>query len=127
MTNFTETNFTRGKSIRVFLSGDYEFLCRCYGLSGASGKLLKLFSNYDHENYTDLPIGRHCCLWCDIKKDNLKCAPTDRDDDPTLRSLESLEKDHSDFMSVGKGDLRKAKEHNNVIGKAFFNIPLGQV
>jgi len=49
-------------------------------------------------------IGRHCCLWCDIKKDDLKCAPTDRDDDPTLRSLESLEKDHSDFMSVDKGD-----------------------
>lgn len=24
-------------SIRVFLSGDYEFLCHMYGLSGASG------------------------------------------------------------------------------------------
>ena len=27
-------------SIRVFLSGDYEFLCHMYGLSGASGGLL---------------------------------------------------------------------------------------
>ena len=23
--------------VRLFLSGDYEFLCRMYGLSGASG------------------------------------------------------------------------------------------
>ena len=29
--------FVRGKRIRVFLSGDYEFLTRMYGLSGASG------------------------------------------------------------------------------------------
>jgi hypothetical protein len=26
----------------VFLTGDYEFLCRMYGLSGASGKKLEL-------------------------------------------------------------------------------------
>ena len=26
----------RGKHIRVFLSGDYEFLSRAYGISGAS-------------------------------------------------------------------------------------------
>ena len=27
----------RGRTIKVFMSGDYEFLCRIYGLSGASG------------------------------------------------------------------------------------------
>ena len=27
----------RGHTIKVFLTGDYEFLCRMYGLSGASG------------------------------------------------------------------------------------------
>ena len=27
----------RGYNIRVFLSGDYEFLCALYGHSGASG------------------------------------------------------------------------------------------
>jgi hypothetical protein len=26
-----------GKTVRVFLSGDYEFLCRMYGISGAAG------------------------------------------------------------------------------------------
>lgn len=28
----------RGKRIRVFLFGDYEFLCRIFGLSGPTGK-----------------------------------------------------------------------------------------
>ena len=28
----------RDKSVRVFLSGDYEFLCKMYGISGATGK-----------------------------------------------------------------------------------------
>jgi hypothetical protein len=28
----------RGKKLVVFLFGDYEFLCRMYGLSGPSGK-----------------------------------------------------------------------------------------
>ena len=27
----------RDKSIRVFLAGDYELICKMYGLSGASG------------------------------------------------------------------------------------------
>ena len=27
----------RGKKVRIFLCGDYEFLCRLFGLSGASG------------------------------------------------------------------------------------------
>ena len=27
-----------GRRIRLFMAGDYEFLCRLYGLSGASGK-----------------------------------------------------------------------------------------
>ena len=31
--------FNRGKKVRVFLSGDYEFLCHLFGLSGASGKI----------------------------------------------------------------------------------------
>jgi len=32
----------RGYNIRVFLSGDYEFLSAMYGISGASG-MLKAF------------------------------------------------------------------------------------
>ena len=40
---------TRGKRIRVFLSGDYEFLTRMYGLSGASGRsFLDIQINVQH-------------------------------------------------------------------------------
>ena len=41
-----------GKTSRVFLFGDYDFLCAMYGLSGTSG--------------------RHPCLWCEISSDMLK-------------------------------------------------------
>ncbi len=30
-------SFYRGKSLKVFMSGDYELLCRIYGISGAAG------------------------------------------------------------------------------------------
>ena len=33
-----------GCSVRVFLSGDYEYLCRMYGLSGASGNGKAIYS-----------------------------------------------------------------------------------
>lgn len=34
----------RQKSVRVFLSGDYEFLSRMYGISGASGATVLLLT-----------------------------------------------------------------------------------
>lgn len=33
--------FIRDKTIRIFIFGDYAFLCAIYGLSGASGKGLE--------------------------------------------------------------------------------------
>jgi len=35
----------RGKRIGIFISGDYEFLCNIYGLSGASGEPKQMVSN----------------------------------------------------------------------------------
>ena len=37
-------NMYKHRDLRVFFSGDYEFLTAMYGLSGASGKTIK-FSN----------------------------------------------------------------------------------
>ena len=34
-----------GGKVRVFLCGDYEFLCRMFGISGASGKYHGLHCN----------------------------------------------------------------------------------
>ncbi len=50
--------------IKVFLSGDYEFLFTMYGLSGASGKNIE----YVVEKFN---LGRHNCLWCLIKGEDL--------------------------------------------------------
>ena len=36
----THNVHTRGHTIQVFLTGDYEFFCKMYGLSGASGNIL---------------------------------------------------------------------------------------
>jgi hypothetical protein len=65
-----------GKNLLVFMSGDYDFLCKMYGLSGASGK--------------------HRCLWCNIANKDLKLdvvCPT--------RTLETLKDDHERFRASG--------------------------
>ena len=56
-----------GKTFRVFIFGDYEFLCALYGRSGASG--------------------RHLCLWCEISSNMLKIKLSDRVESYPLRTL----------------------------------------
>ena len=41
----------------------------------------------------------------------------------TVRSLGTLDRCHSEYLA----DLKKAKQHQNVIGESFFDIPLSQV
>ena len=43
-----------------------------------------------------------------------------------MRTLETLRSDHDGYLKAG-GDLKKAKLHNNVISRHFFDIPLTQV
>ena len=67
------------KNIRVFLFGDYEFLCSMYGISGA--------------------CGRHPCLWCHIPSDML-CVPlAERLNQFSLRSLITLKSDYDKFVN----------------------------
>ncbi len=48
--------------------------------------------------------------------------------EPSLpRSLQTLNQDHTRFLEDGQGNLKKAKEFNNVIGTPFFNIPIDHV
>ena len=46
--------------------------------------------------------------------------------DKEKRTLESLTNDFESFMMSG-GDIKKAKNHNNVISKFLFDVPLDQV
>lgn len=102
-----QNNNWRQKSLRIFLSGDYEFLCKLYGLSGASG--------------------RHCCLYCTITSEQLKVKPGSRKGSVQSRTLDLLRADHARFMRDGGGDINKAKLYNNVICPFLLDIPLNQV
>ena len=110
----------RGMSIRLFMAGDYELLCRIYGTSGATGTWNSTTIWLNIYYY----IGRHCCLWCHIKQQDLKLAPTTPHEG---RSLATLTRAHSDFVSKGKSDHSKVKEYFNVLAPPILVIPLDQV
>ncbi len=101
------------------LSDDYEYLCKIYGLSGASG-MCNLFKYFIFKILTS--IGRHNCLWCTIPSSKLAEPPSKRTPFP-LRSLESLAEDHRKFLTQGKGNLKVAKLYNNVISDTLFDTP----
>ena len=115
----------RGKITRLFITGDYEFLCRLFGISGASGKLCMCVTTiFKYENTL---TGHHCCLWCHIRQDQLKSEIT-----PALlassnfRTLDTIINDHNRFVANG-GDHKKVKDYNNALYEPFFDIPLDQV
>ncbi|XP_070551593.1 uncharacterized protein [Ptychodera flava] len=95
----------KGKTFRLFSFGDYEYLGKMYGLSGASG--------------------RHFCLWCLVTQEDSQQPRKQRFSQP--RSLQGLSKDHNEFMTTGHGKLSNAKHYNNVINEVIFNIPITQV
>ena len=76
---------------------------------------------YVHELLT----GRHPCLWCEIRADEMS-TPASMREPSKPRSLQSLEADYSAFVAAG-GDIRRAKNYNNVIAPYFFKITLDQV
>ena len=45
--NLLQTRKWNNFSIRLFMYGDYEFLCALYGITGANGKLI-FFYTYKH-------------------------------------------------------------------------------
>ena len=70
-------------------------------------------------------VGRHPCLWCTITSEEL---PKAKHQHPSSkRTLESLANDLHAFRTDGNGDLKKAKNYNNVIDDYYFNIPIDQV
>ena len=71
-------------------------------------------------------IGRHCCLWCHIRSDQLKLQPASRGPIQP-RSTHSIVSDHDRFMAAG-GNIKNAKSFNNCISRPFFpQLYLSQV
>jgi hypothetical protein len=88
------------KKIRVFLFGDYDFLLKMYGLSGAASC--------------------HPCLWCTVSKEQMQIAPSQC----TFTIPRTLHCLHYDFDRNFKSGLKKttAKVYNNVI-----NLPIWEI
>lgn len=92
-----------GKKIRLFLSGDYDFLCKTHGLSGAQGV--------------------RPCLWCTITKDKIKKGEGPAQE----RTLVALKSDFLHFEKDGKGKRANAKHFNNVCSQPLWAIELSHV
>ena len=129
-------SFCSNKVIRMFIFGDYEFLCHLYGISGQSGKTQKLPNSYDWDtNYlpvTDieillsyLNIERHYCLWCHVTQEELAVPRENRGVKP-LRTLATLHTDMQSFEGAG-ANLRDAKYYNNMIALPLIEVPIDQV
>ncbi|XP_028518266.1 uncharacterized protein LOC114576217 [Exaiptasia diaphana] len=95
----------RDKIFKIFVFGDYAFLCDLYGISGASGK--------------------HCCLWCLITQAELKLPLSERGLKEE-RTLEKLLRDYEKFKENGE-NIGRAKQYNNAIRPPLLNIPIDQV
>ena len=104
-----------------------------YGLSGASGKLHEIIlvihkymnSSPLRKGTTMYTAGLHCCLWCTIPSAKL-ATPLARRGKSPQRTLDSLCSDHARFLRDG-GNIKKAKEYNNVIEEHLFDISLDNV
>ena len=81
-----------GKRVVIFDFGDYEFLTKVYGLSGAGGK--------------------HPCLWCLMPLDETRKGSNETYE---ARSVDSLKKDNERFMGEGKGKHGDVQAYNNCL------------
>eukprot|EP00731_Ephydatia_muelleri_P022772 Em0015g355a len=94
----------RQYTLKVFLSGDYEFLSKFYGLSGASGA--------------------HPCPFCLIANAEMATPLIERGHAPS-RTLDGIEEQYLFYLV--SGSVRKQAQHfYNCIFEPIFNIPLEQ-
>ncbi|GFO35930.1 amine oxidase [Plakobranchus ocellatus] len=90
--------------LKVFLNGDYDFLCKMYGLSGPQG------------------TSPYPCLWCLMPR-----AMHQPSDQCQLRSLESLLADNKSFMQLGEGEKKDVAKFYNSLHAPMAGIALDRV
>ena len=88
--------------IKVFLNGDYDFMCKMYGLSG--------------------PQGTYPCLWCLMPRRDMH-QPSDQ---CQSRSLETVLADNSAFHRE-TSDKRKVAKFHNALHAPLLGIDLESV
>ncbi len=93
---------------RIFMFGDYAFLCAMFGISGANGV--------------------HPCLWCLITKDEMQHPRFIRLANLSeKRTLSNLKEHLKLFQEKYGGNMKFAKKAFNVIHSTFFDIDIDQV
>ncbi|KAL5516708.1 hypothetical protein EMCRGX_G002113 [Ephydatia muelleri] len=95
----------RQYTIKLFMCGDYEFITRMYGLSGASGC--------------------YPCLYCLVFHENMVKPLSARGHAPP-RTYESICTDHQRYIASGVR-RKQVKHFYNCITEPIFNIPIEQV
>lgn len=93
----------RGKKIKLSLNGDYDFLCKAYGISGAAGKFP--------------------CIWCLIPSESL----VEKHKTFEARTVQSIINDHNRFSEETKKDRSKVKLYNNALHYPLLPIELEDI
>ncbi|XP_066263922.1 uncharacterized protein [Branchiostoma lanceolatum] len=94
-------------SLRLFVAGDCAMLSTWYGLSGA--------------------CGTYPCLWCEVRKVDLKKGEEEGQQAPPARTLATLSQSYHQFIHEGHGDIRNAKNYKNAIASHMMDVPIEQV
>ena len=93
----------RNKTIQLFFCGDYDFLLKTMGLSGATGT--------------------YPCLFCHAPKSSFK----EPNWDYAPRSISTLSRDKKLFDEKGLGDKDNAATYNNVIREPLITTELSKI
>lgn len=96
----------RDKKVRLFLCGDYDFLCKLFGLSGARGF--------------------HPCLWCLATREKIQKGPKNCVESQP-RTLSGLKRDFLSFQEHAGAKKSKVKAFNNVCSMPTWDISLSHV
>ena len=96
----------KGRRIKVFLFGDYLFLCSIYGLSGQGGK--------------------HPCLWCNILLGDMRTGAAITAGAMNDRTLSSIKRQYSKFKEDGS-ILKNAREYANCVRPVLLDIDIEMV
>ena len=95
-----------GKRVWLFLFGDYDFLLKLYGLSGAQSV--------------------HPCLYCLASKAQIQSPPVFNQGNINERNLAQIERDYDKFRRSGR-QKTKIKLFNNVVRKPLLDVEIDHV
>ena len=100
----------RDKKVHLFFFGDYDFLTKVYGLSGAAGI--------------------HPCLFCTATKDQIEFPAKFKEGKASgeiqERTLDSITAEYKRFKKDGK-NVKNAKLHSNVVRRPLVDIEVDHV